>query len=102
VLLSSASIFAQNLTGNDETNSRLSDQISEILSDNTFSRTETTVLHGQVRFILNNEDEIVIMSVDTQSDRFESFVKSRLNYHGVQENDYEEGKMFTVMISVTS
>jgi hypothetical protein len=100
MLISSASIFAQNLTDNHKISS-ISKQISEMLSDNSFTF-EDTDLHAQVRFTLNNKNEIVIMSVDTESDMLESFVKSKLNYQGVQENNFVEGKMFTVLVSVTS
>ncbi len=100
MLLSSASIFANNVTDNDPTNS-LSAQISEMLSDNAFTD-EDMDLSAQVRFTLNSEGEIVILSVDTESDKFESFVKNKLNYQVVQENDVEEGKMFTVSVRLKS
>lgn len=100
MLLSSASIFANNVTDNDPTKS-MSAQITEILSDNAFTE-EDTGLRAQVRFTLNNESEIVILSVDTESDKFEYFVKSKLNYHIMQENDVEEGKMYTVSVRLKS
>ena len=100
MLLSSASIFANNVTDIDPTNS-LSAQIYEMLSDNAFTNQDTG-LHAQVRFTLNHEGEIVILSVDTESDKFESFVKSKLNYQVVQENNVEEGKMFTVSVRMKS
>lgn len=100
MLLSSASIFANNAADNDPTNS-LSAQISELLDDNSFT-VEDTDLRAQVRFTLNNEDEIVILSVDTESDKFESFVKGKLNYHAVQASDVEEGKLYTVSVRLTS
>ncbi len=100
MLLSSASIFANNVKDIDPTNS-LSAQIYEMLSDNAFTG-EDTDLRAQVRFTLNHEGEIVILSVDTESDKFESFVKSRLNYQVVQENNVEEGKMFTVSVRMKS
>ncbi len=100
MLLSSASIFANNVTDNDPTNN-LSTQISEILSDNAFTE-EDTDLRAQVRFTLNNEGEIVILTVDTESNKLESFVKRKLNYRVVQSNDVEEGKMFTVSVRLKS
>ena len=100
MLLSSASIFANNVKDIDPTNS-LSAQIYEILSDNDFTDQDTG-LHAQVRFTLNNDGEIVILSVDTESDKFESFVKSKLNYHVVEENNAEEGKMYTVSVRMKS
>lgn len=100
MLLSSASIFANNSTDNDPTNS-LSYQISELLIDNDFTD-EDTDLRAQVRFTLNSEGEIVILSVDTESDKFESFVKGKLNYRAVQASDVEEGKLFTISVRLTS
>lgn len=100
MLLFSASIFANNEIDNEPTNN-LSGQISELLGDNSFTD-EDTDLSAQVRFTLNNEGEIVILSVDTESDKFESFVKGKLNYKVVQANAIEEGKLFTISVRLTS
>ena len=57
---------------------------------------------AQVRFTLNNEGEIVVLSVDTDNERLESFVKGRLNYKKVEVAGAKEGEMFTIPIKIAS
>lgn len=77
----------------------LSIQISKMLSENNFSELPSD-LTAQVRFTLNNEGEIVVLSVTSQFLNMESFVKQRLNYQKVNLERIEEGKVYTVPVRV--
>lgn len=92
-----------NLLANDidsfEPSKSLSLQISSMLSDNNFSEFEDD-LTAQVRFTLNNEGEIVVLSVSTDFDQMERFVKNRLNYQKVDLNNVEEGKVYTIPVRI--
>lgn len=79
----------------------LSDQISEMLSDNSFSDSAQDLV-AQVRFTLNDDGEIVVLSVETNSDTLENFIKSRLNYHKVKVSNVKEGKLYTVPVRIAS
>lgn len=100
MLLSVGSIFANDVKDNDPSES-LSTQITKILSNNQFSETEIN-MSAQVRFTVNQEREIVVLSVDTENRAFESFVKSRLNYEKVEAANLQEGKLFTVLVRIAS
>lgn len=99
MLLSTGSIFANDLK-RVEPSETLSVQISKMLKENTFALKENSELTAQVRFIINNEGEIVVMSVDTEYSNLEGFVKSRLNYKKVQLNNYKEGKIYTIPVRI--
>ena len=77
----------------------LSAQISAMLSENNFSE-EQSDLTAQVRFTLNNEGEIVVLSVNTDFEKMESFVKNKLNYQKVNLNEVKEGKVYTIPVRV--
>ncbi|MRI01985.1 hypothetical protein GH721_15685 [Kriegella sp. EG-1] len=98
MLLFTGSIFANEVNSNEPTKS-LSEQISEILKDNELSEYIVNQ-SAQVRFTLNNEGEIVVMSVDTKNDKLESFVKAKLNYKKVALKEVKEGKLYTIAIRV--
>ncbi|MGI9550503.1 MAG: hypothetical protein ACR2MT_04845 [Aurantibacter sp.] len=100
MLLSTGSILANDVKDNDPTKS-LSTQITKILGNNHFSEAEINTT-AQVRFTLNKEGEIVVLSVDTENPALESFVKSRLNYTKVEAANLEEGKLFKVSVRVKS
>ena len=98
MLLATSSLMA-----NDNTNvgpvKSLSSQIGELLSGNNFDVDEVG-LRAQVRFTLNSEGEIVVLSVDTKEVQLESFVKNKLNYKKVQLEKVEEGKIYTIPVSI--
>lgn len=100
MLLFSVGIFANDVKDNDPTKS-LSAQITEILDNNDFSD-DVIDESAQVRFTLNKQAEIVVMSVDTKNNKLESFVKARLNYKKVKVDYLEEGKLYTVSVRISS
>lgn len=105
VFVAAMLLVTGNILANDsvkvEPTKKLSTQIGELLADN-YLTDEDVSLTAQVRFTLNNEGEIVVLSVDTVNEKFESFVKSRLNYKKVDVQDASEGQMFTVPIRIAS
>ncbi|MGB5665677.1 MAG: hypothetical protein WBM53_02425 [Maribacter sp.] len=100
MLLATGNILANDSVKNDPTK-KLSTQIGELLEDNYLTEDQVS-LTAQVKFTLNEKDEIVVLSVDTEDERLESFVKSRLNYKKVDVDGSKEGKMFTVPIRIKS
>ena len=53
-------------------------------------------------FMLNDKKEIVVLSVDTDKEDLEGFIKSRLNYKQVDLSNFEQGKKYTVSVRVAS
>lgn len=100
MLLATGNILANDSVKTEPTK-KLSTQIGELLEDNYLTDNQVN-LTAQVRFTLNNEGEIVVLSVDTENKILASFVKYKLNYQKVEVNDSEEGKMYTVPIRITS
>ena len=84
-----------------ETSKPLSTQIQKMLNRNSFGEAYQGE-HAQVRFTLNKEGEIVVLSVDTDNDTLEGFVKGKLNYKKVQIEDITEGKMYTVSVRIAA
>ncbi|TMM53250.1 hypothetical protein FEE95_19475 [Maribacter algarum] len=103
LLLSTGSIFANDSKKGVKSSKsqNLSEQIGDYLNDNNFDEKQQGY-EAQVLFMLNDDKEIVVLSVDTDKEELEGFIKSRLNYKEVALNDYEEGKKYTVSVRVAS
>lgn len=86
----------------DSPKARICAQIGELLQDRAFNLGDRDEAAATVRFILNEEKEIVVLSVDTEDARLEAFVKTRLNYQKVADGDLEEGKTYKVPIRITA
>ena len=67
-----------------------------MLKDNKFSVSED--LTADVRFTINDKDEIVVLSVSTSDKALEGFIKGRLNYKKVV--NAQEGKTYTVPVRI--
>ena len=102
MLLATGNILA-NDSIKDDPAKKLSTQIHDLMDDNDFSSDDVN-LTAQVRFTLNNEGEIVVLSVDSDNERLAAFVKGRLNYKKVDVAGAgaQEGKMFTIPIKIGS
>jgi hypothetical protein len=98
ILLSAGNVVAHEVRTVDPSKS-LSVQISKLLSDNAFTQDEVE-LTAQVRFTLNNQREIVVLSVDTETPVLEGFVKQRLNYKKVELETFNEGKVYTIPVRI--
>lgn len=101
MLLTAGSSFANNTpTKKEDPTKSLTAQIGEILNNNNFTENDEGQ-RAQVLFMLNNDKEIVVLSVDTEENSsLEGFIKSKLNYQEVDLASYEEGKKYTVSVRV--
>lgn len=76
-------------------------QIESLLEEhNGFNLGDSDELSAVVRFMLNDQKEIVVLSVETEDERLENFVKARLNYEKVADQNLKEGKTYRVPIRV--
>lgn len=98
MLLMTGNILANNST-KDDPFKNLSVQIGELLENTSFTNDDVN-LTAQVRFTLNKQGEIVVLSVDTELEKLEYFVKARLNYKKVKIENFKEGEMYTIPIRV--
>lgn len=87
-------------TENLEPTKKLSYQILKMLETNSFDIKDDLV--ADVRFTINKEGEIVVLSVDTEAEVLENFVKARLNYQKVELENAREGQLYTVPIRITA
>ena len=79
---------------------KLSTQIHKMLESNSFDVESDLV--ANVRFTINKEGEIVVLSVDTSNTVLEGFVKGRLNYQKVDLENAKEGRLYTVPVRITA
>ena len=81
--------------------SKITEQIEDLLEENRgFNLGDQDEIVAEIRFMLNSEKEIVVLSVDTDDDRLESFLKARLNYEKVLDQNAKEGKVYAMPIRI--
>lgn len=100
LLLASGSVFANDINTVNPTKNLVT-QIKKMLKDNSFEVAEKDLI-AEVRFTINKERELVVLSVDTEDDSLDHFVKGSLNYRKVDLVDMSEGKIFTLSVRITA
>jgi hypothetical protein len=101
MLLATGSSFANNNPIiKEKPTKNLSEQIGALLENNNLTEKEEGAT-AEVIFMLNDYNEIVVLSVDTDdNDSLEGFIKGKLNYQEVDSNQYETGKKYSVSVRV--
>lgn len=99
IMVSSVS-FATN--GNPTTTKKeLHNQIVSILGNKVEALAETN-LEAEVSFTLNSKSEIVVLSVKSDNQKMENFVKNKLNYKKVAVKAVNEGKIYRVPLKIVN
>ena len=102
VLLSAGNVFAtEGPSSTENPIVKISTQIESLLEEHDgYNLGEAAELSATVKFMLNEEMEIVVLSVDSQDERLENFVKARLNYETVADQNLKKGKVYKIPIRV--
>ena len=79
----------------------LTGQIYELLKEHKF-KLDSEELTAEVRFIVNEEGELVVLSVKTDHDIVEGYVKNRLNYKKVQSEEIVPGRVYELPVRITA
>ena len=77
-------------------------EIGTLLKDNNIVLGEQDELNAWVRFTVNAEREIVVLTVRTENEAVERFVKAKLNYQPVKDANLLPGDTYEVPIRFTS
>lgn len=102
-LLFSANAFAtEGKPDTKEPEVKVSAEIGDLLRSNRIELEGDEEINAFVRFTLNNEGQLVVLSVRTDSPSIESFVKAKLNYQEVKTSGLQQGKTYEVPIRFTS
>ncbi|SEL61896.1 hypothetical protein SAMN04487910_2814 [Aquimarina amphilecti] len=99
-ILASTQIFANDKNTKETTEQKLRNEIV-LLLDRPEIKLESDEIKANIEFILNAKGEIVILTVDSEKQAIEHYVKSRLNYKKVDTNVIETGnKVFKLKLKV--
>ena len=99
MLLFAGSVFGNSWDKNDPTNT-LKNQVKELLED--YHTKPNRDVMASILFTVNRDNEIVVLSVETDNPNFEDYIKNKLNYKEVETEESAEGKRFVIWVRVSS
>ena len=55
---------------------------------------------AEISFIVNNKNEVVIVSVDSKVEEFNFFVKKKLNYKKINTKGLKKGEIYIIPVKI--
>jgi hypothetical protein len=81
------------------TNKELRTEIISLLGNEIPVQIQSGSL-AEVAFIVNNNNEIVVLSVDSKIDNLNSFVKNKLNYKKLTTKGVKKGEFYRMPLKI--
>lgn len=57
---------------------------------------------GEISFMVNNKNEVIIISVDSKVDEFNSMVKNKLNYKKITVKGVKKGEIYRIPVKINA
>lgn len=95
VVLVGTTLSAANPLGDKVKNEEAALEIAQLLENPNFEYEDATA--ANVTLMVNNQGELEIISVSSENNKVESYVKSRLN-HQKLDSSLEKGKRYTLPV----
>lgn len=77
----------------------ISKQLSFLLGTPDFRLTENAIV-AEVRFKMNSKSEIVVLTVKSENELVETYIKNRMNYQKVEVAGLVKGEEYTVDVRI--
>ena len=103
IAISLSTVFSTNALDKEPTkiSKLLRSEIANLLG-NKISLEVKKSTTAEVSFMVNNKNEIVIISVDSNVQQFNSFVKTKLNYKKVNTKGVVKGEVYKMPVKLKS
>jgi len=100
--ISLSTIFSINATEkNKPETKKLRTEIVSYLGDNISIELKKTST-AEVSFMINNDNEIVIISVDSDINELNSYIKAKLNYKKVNVKGTKKGEIYKMPLRINA
>lgn len=80
-------------------NNKLRTEIVSIIGNNIKVEIEKTT-KAEISFLVNEENEIVVVSVYCNSNEFNSYIKSKLNYKKIDAKGVKKGEIYIIPVTI--
>lgn len=98
--LSTTVLFANNDKPVDTAKNELRVQIIKLLEKNKFQLFEKEFVKAEVSLLLNNEGQIIILSVKSKNTLLDNYVKRELNYKKVKAVALRKMKVYRMPLKI--
>jgi hypothetical protein len=57
---------------------------------------------AEISFMINNKNEVIVLSVDSENKEFSSFAKSKLNYKKINVKGIQKGEIYKLPVKINA
>lgn len=57
---------------------------------------------AEISFMINNKNEVIVLSVDSENKQFSSFVKNKLNYKKITVKGIQKGEIYKLPVKINA
>ena len=75
-------------------------EIVELIGSNYMAEMEADQYNADVLFTVNNNKELIVLSVDTENVQLESYLKRKLNYKKVNHKPTKNGEIYLLPVKM--
>ena len=75
-------------------------EIVDLIGSNYMESISADELEADVLFTVNSNKELIVLSVDTDNDQLESYLKAKLNYKKVQHRPSKNGEIYLLPVKM--
>lgn len=100
--VSLATTFSATANNTNPSNSKkeLRTKIMNLIGKNIPVQVKNECIDAEVSFVLNDKNEIVVVSVSSKHGAIDGFIKNRLNYRKVVVNGIKKGEIYKLPLRV--
>ena len=83
-----------------DTSNAISQEIGQLLKNPSFTVEEDTF--ATVKVMFNDNNEIVVLNVDSKDEALDAYIKTRLNYKSLTNDVNNKNRYYIVPVRITS
>lgn len=101
IAISLSTVFSVSATENNPTNTKtaLRTELVSLLGDKIPLEKNKTY-SAEISFIINNKNEVIVISVDSELSGFNKYAKMRLNYKKINTKNITKGEVYRMPIKI--
>lgn len=98
--LSTSTLFANNTNPVEKAKSELRTEIVKLLGNNEFPLTNAVIAKAELSILLNNNNQLVIVSIKSDNHLLVEYVKRKLNYKRIKAKVLRKMKIYKIPVKI--
>lgn len=100
LILSSSTLLANDNNPIEKAKDQLRTEIVKLLGNNEFPLTNAEIAKAELSILLNNNNQLVIVSVKSDNQLLTAYIKRKLNYKRIKSKSLKRMKIYRMPVKI--